>query len=140
MEAIITALIKALVSFGPIGILAATGVAGWGAAIWLILRQIKKKDKVAEEADKFAKELHRVHGKYVEQISSLTEKHNNKIEDLNEKHSSTVAELTDERIKDLKANADDYHDLAQNILQALDRLSIQFQISRGPQQRGEFDD
>ena len=140
MEAIITALIKGLVGFGPIGMVAAVGIAGWAAAAWLVVRQIKRKDKVAEKADKFAKELHLVHEKYVDEISKVTDKHSTSIAHLNEKHNNTVAELTEDRIRDLKANADDYHELAQNILQALDRLSIQFQISRAPQSRGDSDD
>lgn len=140
METILAAIVKALASYGPAGIIAAVGLLGWGAAAWLVRRQLKRKDQITEKTASFAAEVHKVHEKYASEIGKLNEKHNKKIEELNEKHSATVAELNEERFRDLKANADDYHDLAQNMLQALDRLSIQFQISRGPATRGDSDE
>ena len=140
MDTIVAAFIKGLLSFGPIGVVAAIGIVGWAAAIWLVWRHIKKRDLNSAEADSFARELHKVHEKYVKEIHKINDKNTASIANLNEKHNNTVAELTEDRIKDLKSNADDYHDLAQNILQALDRLSVQFQISRGPQLRGDPDD
>lgn len=139
MDKLFTAILAALAPYGPAGLIAAVGLVGWGLTGWLVWRHFKKKDEVTRETAKFAKEIHKVHDKYAKEIITLNEKHTKKIEELNEKHNETVAGLNEERIKDFKANADDYHDLAQSMLQALDRLSIQFQISRGPA-KGDTDD
>jgi len=137
MDAFIAAVVKSLAPYGPIGLILAIALIGWGMATKLFLKQFKNKDQIVQDTEHFAAELHKVHEKYTSEISKLNEKYSTKIAELNEKHNATVAELNEERIKDLKANADDYHDLAQNILQALDRLSIQFQVSRGAATRGD---
>jgi len=104
-------LVTTLWASGPIGMFAATAVAGWGAALVVFLKSKIKVKKTEPTTIDYISEIRKLHDKYLISINELNHKYSESMMDLNEK-----------RITDLKDLSKDYNQLASDTLATLDRL------------------
>lgn len=120
MEKILASIVSALLGYGPAGLAIIFGIAGWAVAGWLLYNNAKKKEIAALQVGE-------VHSKYNKKIEEINIKYNKDLAEINEKHVESLSVLSEKRIQDLKDITDDYHELAQSTLQALDRIVLQIQ-------------
>lgn len=96
---------------GPMGMLAAATLVGWGSAIYLYVKNRSRPKKTEPTTIDYVSDIKKLHDKY---LTSLNE--------LNNKYNSTILDLNEKRIEDMRDLARDYNLLASNTLSTLDRL------------------
>src|SRR3972149_3020890 len=112
-------LIETLWKSGPIGMLAAAVLVGWGTAAYLFLKGRGQTKKTEPTTIDYVSDIKKLHDKYLTTINELNQKYNTDMMDVNEK-----------RISELKEITRDYNQLAADTLATLDRLIGQLSSRR----------
>lgn len=109
LSTLVSQIIKTIWVDGPIGMLAATAIAGWVISAVLFFKGRSTRTSSPNS---------------LVDIKSLYEKHTTAVNALNEKYNATILSLNEKRIEDIKELNTEYRLLAKDILSTLDRISL----------------
>lgn len=110
-------LIKTLWANGPLGMIAATAIVGWGIAVFLFFKSRSKTKRTEPTAIDHVNDIKKLHDKY----QSL-------INDLNEKYNISILDISEKRIGDLKDLNASYNSITRDLLATLDKIANNVKI------------
>lgn len=108
---LVALLLKSILEYGAIGLLAA---AGWSLAGWFLWRDFKRKGEVSVKLS--AKE-------------ALIAQKDKEVLQAKQEIADKIEKLSDERVKDLKEVIEDYNMLANSTIHTLDKLTAALNVT-----------
>lgn len=110
-------IITALVGFGPLGVICAmelVAIAALGYGLWYFVKQRSSQAGL-------------IRG-HATETKKLQDDHLDRLENLHNLHHTQLAQLNEKRIEDMKEATEDYSELATQLGETLNRLTLQLEI------------